>query len=132
MSEWMKYVYMQFEQPSNVNGVTVKFEAIDPNFNYQDLGTTTTDIDGNFGLMYEPEVPGQYMIIATFEGTNSFYGTYTTTYVAVDPAPTPSAPIEPEPAALPDVPLITTEVAIIALVIAVAVVGIFWIFRKRQ
>ncbi len=132
MSDWMKHVYMQFEQPQNLMGVTVKLEAVDPNMNYQNLGTTTSDAFGNFGFAFEPEIPGTYMIIATFEGSNSYWGSAETTYLTVNPAPTPSTPIEPEQPT--EAPLISTEVAIIAAVAVACVIGVaaFWILKKRK
>jgi len=89
MSEWMLYVYKQFPKPADAIGVPVTLEAIDPNGNYQYLGTATTDASGNYGFAFEPEVPGQYMIMATFYGSAGYYGSTTTTYLTVDPAPEP-------------------------------------------
>ena len=92
-----------------------------------------TDSYGNYGFTFEPEVPGQYLIMATFEGTNSYWGSTQTTYLSVDEAPTPTTPIEPEVPGEPEIPLITTEVAIIAAIAIIAVIGIgaFWFLRKR-
>jgi outer membrane protein assembly factor BamB len=104
MGEWMTYVYQQFERPT-VSGVTVKIEAVDPNYNYQNYGTTTTDPYGNFALAIEPEVPGTYMIIATFEGSDSYYGSTATTYFMVEEAPAASTPIEPEVPTEPEEPI---------------------------
>ncbi len=130
MGEWMKYVYQQFERPT-VTGVQVKLEAYDPNGNYQNLGTTTTDSYGRFGFAFEPEVPGTYWISATFEGSDSYYGSLSTTYLLVDPAPSPAIPIESEE---PSAPLITTEVAIVLAVAVASVIGVvaYWILRKRK
>lgn len=132
MDTWMNYVYMQYPSPTNVMGVTLKFEAIDPNGNYQNLGTTTSDIAGNFGFTFEPEVPGQYMVIVTFEGSDSYYGSFTTTYLTVDPASESSTPIEPEQPAT-ETPLITTEVAIIVGLVAIAITGIaaYWLIKRK-
>ncbi|MBT8171325.1 hypothetical protein KJN74_00440, partial [Candidatus Bathyarchaeota archaeon] len=134
MSDWMLYVYKQFEKPANIQGVNVKFEAVDPNGNYQSLGTTMTDMDGSFGFAFEPEVPGTYMIIATFEGTKAFYGSHAIAYISADEAASPQSPIEPEPLDVPEIPMITTEVAIIVAVAVIAVIGVgtFWFLRKRQ
>ncbi|PVX23128.1 MAG: hypothetical protein CW691_11490 [Candidatus Bathyarchaeum sp.] len=149
MNEWMKYVYMQFDRPTDAVGVTVKLEAIDPNGNYQNLGTTTTDSYGNYGFTFEPEVEGQYMVIAAFEGSEAYYGSTSTTYLAVDAA-SASTPIEPDTETpdtetpdtqTPDTetpateaPLISTEVAIIAAVAVACVIGAaaFWSLRKRK
>ncbi|WGM90091.1 MAG: PQQ-binding-like beta-propeller repeat protein [Candidatus Bathyarchaeum tardum] len=142
MSEWMQYVYMQFEQPADVNGVPVKIEIVDPNGHYEWIGTATTDVYGNYGYSFRPQVEGQYMIIATFEGSASYFGSTSTTYFTVDPAPTPAAPIEPEepetPVApieptQPEAPLITTEIAIIIAVAVVAVIGVaaYWMLKRK-
>jgi hypothetical protein len=133
MSEWMLYVYKERPAPM-ANGVTVKIEAIDPNGNYQDLGTTTSDMYGNFGFAFDPEVPGQFMIMATFGGSEAYYPSTSTTYVQVGEAPAPETPIEPETPTTPETPLITTEVAIIAAVVAIAVIGVgaFFVLRRRQ
>ncbi|PVX26271.1 MAG: hypothetical protein CW691_01990 [Candidatus Bathyarchaeum sp.] len=160
MSKWMEYVYMQFERPADATGVTVKLEAIDPNGNYQNLGTTTSDSYGNYGFAFEPEVEGTYTIIATFEGSKAYYGSTSTTYMTVDPAASASTPIEPDTETpdtqtadtetpdtetpdteTPDTetpateaPLISTELAIIATVAVACVIGVaaFWALRKRK
>jgi outer membrane protein assembly factor BamB len=96
-SEWMEYVYMQKPVPEDAKGVTVKLYSIDPNGNYQDIGEVTSDIMGNFGKSWVPPVPGEYFIVAEFEGTESYWGSSDSTYITVDPAPSPAQPIEPEP-----------------------------------
>ena len=152
MGEWMKYVYMQFSRPADATGVTVKLEAIDPNGNYQNLGTTTSDAYGNYGFAFDPEIEGTYTIIATFDGTASYYGSVQTTYVQVSAA-SASTPIEPdtETPETPDTetpdtetpdtetpateaPLISTEVTIIAAVAVACVIGIaaFFALKKRK
>ncbi|MDH5690477.1 MAG: PQQ-binding-like beta-propeller repeat protein, partial [Candidatus Bathyarchaeota archaeon] len=68
MSDWMLYVYKNFERPADATGVTVKFEAVDPNGNYQELGDTISDSYGSYGFEFKPEITGKYMIIATFQG----------------------------------------------------------------
>ena len=131
MSEWMLYVYKGRPMPAMASGVSVKLEAVDPNMNYQNIGIATSDMYGNYGFEYEPEVEGQYMIIATFEGSGAYYGSTTTTYLTVGEALTPSTPITPEE---PVTPFITTEIAIILAVVVAAVIGIasFWALKKRK
>jgi len=86
MSDWMLYVYKQFKKP-DVTGVEVVLEAIDPTGGYKYLGTVTSDTDGNYGFSFKPFFEGQYLIMATFYGSGGYYGSTTTTYVTVDPAP---------------------------------------------
>ncbi len=101
MNAWMEYVYMQQALPADVKGVTVKLTAIDPNGNFQEIGEAVTDIDGNFGKMWLPPVPGEYHITATFEGSGSYWSSHATTYFGVAEAPSPAQPIEPEQPAAP-------------------------------
>jgi hypothetical protein len=88
-SKWMKYVYKQLKTPGestvrpDATGVTVKIEVVDPNNNYQMLGTTTSDAYGNWAFTYCYELPGTYMIIATFEGSGAYYGSAATSYLTV-------------------------------------------------
>ena len=58
MSEWVLYVYKTEQPPADVTGVTVDLEAIDPNGNYQNLGTATTDMYGNYGFTFTPAIEG--------------------------------------------------------------------------
>ncbi len=53
MSAWMEYVYMQKPKPTDATGVKVHLTAIDPNGNYQDLGTATTDVNGKYGIILD-------------------------------------------------------------------------------
>jgi hypothetical protein len=140
-SEWMQYVYKQLKSPDEATvrpyatGVTVKIEVVNPNNEYEMLGTTTSDTYGNWAYSFKPDVEGIYMIIATFEGSKSYYGSTETTYLKVGPAPSPEQPIEPEePEPEPEAPLITTEIAIILAIVAVAVIGIvgYWVLKKRK
>ena len=141
MSAWMLHVYKQFEEPM-VNGVEVILCAVDPNGNYMDIDRTTSDMYGNWALAFKPEMEGTYQIIATFEGSGAYYGSTTSTYVTVDPAPAVSAPIEPEEPVNPETPVdteepagfvISTEIAIIAAVAVAAVIGVAaYFFLKRK
>jgi hypothetical protein len=97
MSAWMEYVYMQQERPEDAQGVEVVITTLDPNGNTYELGRTTTDINGAFGCVVDPPVPGKYQITATFEGSKSYYRSCASTYLWVEEAPSPAQPIEPEP-----------------------------------
>ena len=134
MGDWMLYVYKQFECPMMLNGVEVKLETLDPNGNFYEIGTVTSDATGMYKLMWEPPVPGEYTIIATFQGTNSYYGSYAETAMGVEEAPSPGGPIVPEPTEPTEAPFITTEMAIIiaAVVIAIGLIAGFFILKKRK
>ncbi len=86
VDDWMEYLYMQKPIPADVVGVTVHLTAIDPNGNFQDIGTTVADINGKYGITWTPPVPGTYHVTATFEGSDSYWSSQDTTYFVVDPA----------------------------------------------
>jgi outer membrane protein assembly factor BamB len=87
MGAWMEYLYMQKPKPANATGVPVKLTAIDPNGNSVNIGTATSDANGNFAQTWAPTIEGQYKVLATFEGTYSYGSSDATTYLAVGPAP---------------------------------------------
>jgi hypothetical protein len=89
MSDWMLYVYKQFARPTDSTGVTVKFAAYDPNGNYIELGDSVSDSYGCYGFNFKPDLVGQYMITATFEGSKAYYPSTAVTYLSVIPAPEP-------------------------------------------
>ena len=57
MSEWMKYVYMQFPRPMDTVGVPVTISVVDANGNYRDIGTTTSN-EGCFTFNWTPDIEG--------------------------------------------------------------------------
>jgi len=48
--------------------------VLDPNNNFYQVGTATSDATGFFSLDFTPEVPGKYTIIASFAGSKAYYG----------------------------------------------------------
>jgi hypothetical protein len=132
MSDWMLYVYKQFPRPSNATGVEVTIDAIDPNGNFVNLGTATSDASGTFGLAWEaPTIPGKYTIIATFGGSGSYYASFAETYAYVTEAPSETPAPTPTPASMADLYFVP---ATIGVIVAIAVVGILLallLLRKR-
>ena len=92
---WMEYVYMQQPRPTNTTGVPVTINVIDSNGNYRTIGTTTSDDSGMFTYSWIPDISGDYKVIATFAGSESYYAASAeTSFTAENPAPTASsAPI---------------------------------------
>lgn len=143
MGRWMEYLYMQKPIPEDAQGVTVKLYAIDPNGNYQDIGEVTSDMWGNYGKSWVPPVPGDYLVIAQFEGSDSYWQSSTSTYFAVGDAPSasqllestqPNGPEPAQPTQAAEAPLVTSEIAIIAVVAVTCIIGAvaFWALRKRK
>jgi len=127
MGQWMEYVYMQKPLPTNTTGVEVSLDTLDPNGNFVHIGTVTSDASGMFKKMFTPEVPGEYTIIATFVSSESYYGSYAETAIGVEEAPQASPPVEyPQPYDY----TMHFVFAVIAIIIAIAIVGLL-ILRKK-
>ncbi len=87
----MEAVYEQQQMPTNITGVPVTLYVLDSNNNYRAIGTTTTNAQGNYGLTWTPDIPGNYTVYAVFAGTDAYYASSASTYLcAGNPAPTPS------------------------------------------
>jgi hypothetical protein len=95
-SEWMLYLYKQFEQPMDVRGIEITVYAYDGE-NVIPIGTTESDARGTYAITWTPDKEGTYDIWAYFEGTAAFYGDDAKATMAVSAAPEPPAPPEPTP-----------------------------------
>ena len=150
---WMEYLHMQQPIPGNTTGVPVKLTAIDSNGATQNIGIVTSDMSGTFKKMWTPPAEGKYTIIATFEGSESYYASYAQTAIGVDVATSAAAPtqtpaqtttptttVTPTASASPTVAPtpgtgISTETLLIAgaaVVIIIAVVAAALVLRKRK
>jgi outer membrane protein assembly factor BamB len=132
MSEWMLYVWKNFERP-DATGVTVKLEIIDPDNVYENLGDTTSDAYGNWGFGFCPDKAGTYMIIATFEGSGAYYGCTQTTYLTVAEAVVPDTTgLENSVNNVEDTVsgLTTYVMAILVLVIIALLIAIYSLLKK--
>jgi len=98
------------------------------------LGTTTSDSYGNYGFTFKPETEGQYMIIATFEGSGAYYGSTETTYLTVGPAVSTDNGNGSTDNGDGTTPIITTEAAIILAIAIIVAIGIvaFLALRKQK
>jgi hypothetical protein len=117
----MEYVYMDQSKPTNFTGVAVTINVIDSNGNYRTIGTATTDASGYYSLQWVPDITGKFTVVATFAGSNSYYGSYSETSFAVDPAAATSSPQATQSPGMADIYFLP---AVIGIIIAVAVVGI--------
>jgi hypothetical protein len=129
MSDWMLYVYKQFPRPTDVTGVDVTLNVVDSNGNFREIGKTTADSSGFFSYQWIPDIKGKYTVIASFAGSNAYYGSFAETAFAVDPAaPKPVEP-EAEPASMTDTYVLAIGAAII---VAIAIVGIVIVMMLRK
>ena len=130
MKEWMEYVYMQKPKPTDATGVPVELEVIDSNDNRRTIGTATTDTSGMFTLSWKPDIEGDYKVIATFKGSESYWPSFAETSFVVDPAPEQ----EQTPEFPPQIDNTMTIVGIgVAILIAIAVgfAIVVMMLRKR-
>jgi len=128
MKDWMEYVYMQQPQPNNVTGVPITLSVLDSNGNFRTIGTTVSDGSGFFSYQWTPDIEGKYTVVATFAGTESYYGSSAETAFAVDPVTSTPAPSIAQTTQQP-VELYVIGMGI-AIIIAIAIVGAL-ILRKR-
>jgi hypothetical protein len=129
-SDWMLYVYKQFERPADVIGVEVVVTVMDPNDNPYEVGRVTSDENGFYSVVFTPPVPGKYTIYATFDGSKAYYGSAAETAINVDSAPAETPPPTPTPAPMTDTYVTGFG---IGMIIAIVVVGLllFLLLRKR-
>ncbi len=128
-SAWMEYVYMKQEKPTNATGVSVIVSVVDPNGNSYDVGTATSDASGAFKLAFSPQVPGEYTILASFVGSDSYYKSSAETAVYVGEA---HATATPQPTQAPSMADQYLVPGIIGIIVAIIVVGAVIILSLRK
>ncbi len=153
MGLWMEYMHMQKVFPNNATGVTVTVSAVGSDGTEQTIGTTTTDLAGNFGISWTPTTEGDYQITATFAGTESYGSSFSTAYMVVGaeqkaeptttptqttaptqvpttaaPTTSPSAIVEPGSGVSTETLLIAAAAAIIIIAVIAAAIAL----RKRN
>ena len=128
MGPWMGYLHMQAPIPTNVIGVPVSLDTVDPNGNQIHIATVTSDMSGTFAYTWKPDVSGQYTVTATFVGDESYGSSWAQTYVGVTQAPastpTPTTATKETPTEL------YFAGSTIAIIIAIAVATVL-ILRKK-
>jgi hypothetical protein len=129
-SKWMEFIYQQQPYPADVTGVTVNLSVFDSNGNYRSIGTTTTNAAGTYGFTWTPDIPGDYRVVASFGGSDSYYPSSAQTYFHASPAPEATPEPTQAPASLADQYLLPATGGIIA---AIAIVGVVLalLLRKR-
>jgi len=137
MQTQMEYLHLQ--QPIDglwhnltITGVPVTLTAIDPNGNIQDIGTVTTNgYYGTFSKAWTPTLEGDYQIIASFKGDDSYGSSGAAIGITVGPAPTTSATTQPE-AVIPDYTMTIIAVGIaLAIIIVIGFAITLLALRKR-
>ncbi len=133
MTTQMEYLHMQLPIAGiwnniTMTGVTVSLDTVDPNNNYVHIGDVTTDAySGTFGFTWEPEVPGQYQVMATFMGDDAYSSSFATTYATVVEAPPATA--APEPVVVPDYTMLLYALLVVGIIAIILILLV--LFRKR-
>ena len=129
---WMAYVYMQQPMPTDTTGVQVTLTATDPNNNTIPIGTTTTTSSGLFTYTWAaPNVPGNYLITATFAGSNSYWGSNAQTSISVASAPSEHPTATPTTASAADTYFVPAVAGLFVLVVIGFVVLALLMLRKK-
>ena len=125
---WMQYLYMQQPIPANATGVPVALSYVDPNGNFYNLGTSTSDMTGHYSYTFTPTIPGTYTLTATFGGSGAYFGSTSETYFTVAPhAATPT----PTPLSLADTYFLPMSIAIILAIVIIGAILAVLVLRKR-
>jgi hypothetical protein len=131
MYDWMGYVYQQKPYPTNFTGVPVSIDALDPNGNYVHIGDAVTSGQGLFHFTWAPpNVPGDYMVYATFGGSNGYWPSSAVTAMTVAVAPSATAAPTSPPASMTDTYILGSAIAIIIVIIIIGAI-ILLTLRKR-
>jgi hypothetical protein len=134
----MEYLHMQLPiggiwGNATMTGVPVKLSAIDPNGNAIDIGTAVSDAySGNYAFTWTPDKQGEYTIIASFAGSESYGSSSSNAVLSVGAAA--STPVQPTvPPVNFDAVNSNINIVTIAVVIAIvlAVINAVLLLRKR-
>ena len=131
MSNWMLYVYKQFEKPTDCTGVPVTLNVIDANGNYRTIGTATTDSNGVFTFSWQPDIAGIYYLYATFEGSSAYYGSLGQDAFIVKDAPAATTEPTEAPVGVADLYFVPAVAGIIVAIVVVGLIIALLLFRKR-
>ncbi|MGD6810779.1 MAG: PQQ-binding-like beta-propeller repeat protein [Candidatus Bathyarchaeia archaeon] len=135
MSVWMDYLYGQnatlINSPPSPKGVEVRLYAISSDGSVTEIGATTSDSSGKYAIEWAPQKADLYKITATFDGSESYYGSWDETALSIkqgaETTPTSSA------LTLDAInSLVFTNVAILGIIIVlvIVIVGVL-LLRKR-
>jgi outer membrane protein assembly factor BamB len=130
MKDWMGYVYQQKPVPANFEGVEVILSVVDSNNNCYDIGTATTDANGFFRYTYTPAIPGDFLVFATFGGTNGYWPSQAESAFTVMQAPAATPGATPAPASMTDTYVLSLGIASVVAIIVIGIV-IILMLRKR-
>ncbi len=130
-STWMEYVYMQKPRPMDATGVEVTLSVVDANGNYREIGKSTSNADGFFTYYWKPDIPGQYIVYASFAGSESYWPSHAVTSFAVDAAPVATAQSTPLPQSAADLYFLPVSIGLFIAIAIVAALVALLLLKKR-
>ena len=131
MSNWMLYVYKQFERPTNATGVPLTIDVLDANGNHRNIGTTTSDATGVYSFDWSPDIPGKYTVYVTFAGSGAYYASFAQSAFVVDAAPEATAAPTASPASMADMYFLPLSIGMIVAIIVIGAILALLLLRKR-
>jgi len=120
-SNFMAYVYENQPAPTNATGVPVTLTETDHNGNTYTMGTTRTDSSGTYAFTWTPPIEGNFTIVATFAGSNSYYGQCAETHITAGAPGSTPAPAASAPTGLASTA--TVEMIGVAIIIVIIIIG---------
>ena len=130
-SQYMLYLYKQFEMPTNATGVPVTISVVDANGNSREIAKTTSDSSGSYSINWMPDISGKYTVTATFAGSKAYYGSYDQTAFVVDEAAATPTPHPTQATSVADLYLVPGIIGIIIAIVIVGAVLALLMLRKR-
>ncbi len=141
MTLQMESIHMQMPQAGvwgneTLTGVPVTLTAIAADGTVTDIGTVTTNgYYGTFGSSWTPPSQGEYTIMASFAGDESYGSssaatTFTVGAAAASPTAGPSGSSAPTAGEVASQLMTPLAIAVVVIIIAIAIVGVL-ILRKR-
>jgi len=130
-SQWMLYVYKQFECPTNANGVLLTVSVLDANGNNRVVGTTTSDLTGAYKFSWKPDISGDYTVYVTFAGSQAYYGSVAQSAFFVENQPATTTPQPTQTASAADIYFIPAIAGLFVLVIIVLALLVILMMKKR-
>ncbi|HLN44551.1 MAG TPA: hypothetical protein VK209_02470, partial [Candidatus Sulfotelmatobacter sp.] len=138
MRTQMEYLHLQMPidglwHNETVTGVPVTLTALGSDGSSINIGTITTDgYYGTFSQTWTPSKEGDYKIIASFAGDDSYGSSSATTAISVGPTPTSNNTGNEQQITVPDYTMTIIGVGIaLAVVIVIAVAVAVLILRKK-
>lgn len=138
MTTQMEYLHMQLPiggiwGNATMTGVPVRLTAIDPNGNSVNIGIAISDAySGTYAFRWTPELEGDYKIIASFEGSESYGSSSSSTGISVGAAAATPEPTTSDTSKFDAInSTITTGLAVVGIAIIIVIAIAVVLLRKR-